>query len=153
MATATAIKFNTAYGPKTPVRTSMEGQKTRTHQSGKDECDINKIMARYVKTGVLDHQKEYGGDYGFCTSMDLLEALTTVQKANDMFAKLPATVRTKFSNDAGQFLDFVQDPENKAELIEMGLAKKVSEEDPVAEIKVPKEPEAPVEGASDAGQG
>ncbi len=138
---ATQTKFITAYGPKNPVRLSMDGQKTRTHQSGKDEVDINKLMEKYVKTGVLDHQKEYGGDYGFATSMDLLEALTTVQKANEMFDDLPAKVRTKFDNEPGQFLDFVQDPENHEELVEMGLARSKNQP-PVVETPPAAEPPA-----------
>jgi len=119
---AAQIKFVTAYGPKTSVRTSMEGQETRTHQSGKEECDINKIMAKYVKTGTLDHQREHGENYGFATSLDLLEAMTIVTKANEMFDDLPAEVRIKFNHNAGEFLDFTQDPNNKAELIKLGLA-------------------------------
>ncbi len=128
-------KFITAYGPKTKYRTSMDGEKTRTHQSGKDECDINLLMAKYVKTGVLDHQKEHGESYGFCTSMDLLEALSTVQKANEMFDDLPAQVRTKFNNDAGEFLDFTADPDNQAELVKMGLGESPQEQTPVVEVK------------------
>lgn len=115
-------KFISAFGPKNKVRIDMDGQETRTHQSGKDECDINKLMEKYVKTGVLDHQKEHGENYGFATSIDLLEALTTVKTAENMFNALPAKIRTKFDNNPGEFLDFVQDPANEAELIELGLA-------------------------------
>ncbi len=137
----TKTKFITAYGPKIKVRLSFP-EPTRTHQSAKDECDINKIMAKYVKTGVLDHQEEYGENYGFCTSMDLLEALSTVRTANEMFAELPAEVRKKFDHDPGAFLDFTLDPENKAELIEMGLAKEelsdqVVDKKPVEPVKNP----------------
>ncbi len=120
MATA-QTKFITAYGPKTKVRTETIGL-TRTHQSGKDECDINLIMARYVKTGTLDHQKQHGDNYGFATSIDLHEALSTIEQANSMFNDLPSSIRTKMQNDPGQFLDFVQNPDNEAELITMGLA-------------------------------
>ncbi len=140
---AAQIKFKTAYGPKEPVRTSMEGQQTRTHQSGKDECDINKIMAKYVRTGVLDHQKEYGENYGFATSLDLLEAMTIVTKANEMFDDLPAEVRIKFNQDAGEFLDFTQDPENSAELIKMGLAKVEGESPPQKVVIVEATPAPP----------
>ncbi len=124
---ATQLKFISAYGPKTKYRTSMDGQETRTHQSGKDECDINKIMDKYVKTGTLDHQKEHGENYGFATSIDLHQALSTIELANSMFNDLPSSIRTKFENDPGKFLDFVQDPSNKTELIKMGLSNDVEE--------------------------
>ncbi len=140
MAIATAArKFITAYGPKYKVRLDFI-EPTRTHQSGKDECDINKIMAKYVKTGVLDHQKEYGENYGFASSIDLLEAMTIVTTANEMFDELPAEVRKKFNHNAGDFLDFVQNPENEAELIKMGLATK-KEEEPEIEEKTVETPE------------
>ena len=145
------MKFITAYGPKTKVRTDMKGQQTRTHQSGKDECDINKIMAKYVRTGVLDHQKEHGENYGFCTSLDLHEALVTVRQADEMFNDLPSSIRTKFDNEPGQFLDFVQDPNNSAELIELGLAKpKPEQKAPVVEkaVKPPTTPAPPAGGES-----
>lgn len=41
---------------------------------------------------------------------------------------LPAQVRAKFSNDAAEFLDFVQNPKNADELVAMGLATKISDE-------------------------
>ena len=41
--------------------------------------------------------------------------------AQDMFESLPADIRTKFGNDPGRFLDFVEDPQNEEELIELGL--------------------------------
>ncbi len=139
-------KFITAYGPKTKVRQTNEG-KTRTHQSGKDECDINLIMAKYVKTGVMDHQKEYGENYGFATSVDLHEALTTVRTATEMFDALPAEIRTRMDNNAEKFLEFVQNPENEKEMLELGLATSEPEVKPipvvVQPVETPAEPTQP----------
>ena len=50
-----------------------------------------------------------------------------VATANSMFQDLPSSIRNQFQNDPGQFLDFVQDPENLEEMREMGLANQSSE--------------------------
>ena len=35
-----------------------------TKQSFADECDINNIMKRYIKDGVVNHLNTYQGNYG-----------------------------------------------------------------------------------------
>lgn len=95
----------------------------RTKQSFKAECDINAIMARYIKTGVIEHTARYAPQYGdFSDVKSYQEALHAVQEADAMFMSLPAQVRAKFDNDAGKFLDFVQDPSNVDEMGKLGLA-------------------------------
>lgn len=79
-------------------------------------------MAKYQKTGVIDHVNTHSANYGFATSEDLHESLNMIQIANDMFDDLPSKARTKFNNDPGTFLDFVQDPKNKSELYNLGLS-------------------------------
>lgn len=119
----------------------------QTHQSFKAECDINNVMARFEKTGLLDHVREYEGDYGdFIDAPDFHRALNEVRRAEEMFMTLPATVRGAFHNDAGQFLEFAQDPANAEELVRLGLAKPASvsaptEAPPVASPTIPS-PEA-----------
>ena len=41
-----------------------------------------------------------------------------------MFAELPSSLRTKFENKIGNFLNFVQDENNLEEMQELGLANK-----------------------------
>lgn len=104
-----------------------------TDQSFVKECDINSIMAKFVKTGILEHQSRYQGNYGdFTGAMDYQSALNAVMAADDMFMTLPAEIRAKFENDAGRFLDFVDDPNNMDQMVEMGLA--VPRETPVKEV-------------------
>ncbi len=116
-------------GPR--VRVSPVG-KSRTKQSFREESEINNIMARYVKTGIVDHLSKFGGDYGFATDVDFHSAMNIVVKADQMFDALPAEIRRRFNGDPGEFLEFVQNPENQEELIELGLAKRVkAEREPV----------------------
>lgn len=99
------------------------GGVSRTKESEKESCDINKIIAKYRKTGVVTHRKEYGGRYGdFSSVTDFHTAQNVVLAAQEMFMTLPSHIRKKFRNDPGEFLAFVDDPANVEEMIEMGLA-------------------------------
>lgn len=109
-----------------------------TKQSFKDECDINTIMARYEKDGVVTHVKEHEGQYGdFTLGFDYHDAMNRVHAARDMFMSLPAGIRTKFDNDPGKFLDFVSDPKNSDAMVEMGLKEKAPVPAAVPPVPVP----------------
>lgn len=100
---------------------------SRTHQSFKQECDINEIMRRFRKSGDPDFLKRLGritdGVYGdFSNVSDYRTALDQVARAADVFSALPARVRARFENDPAVFLDFCSDPANAQELIDLGLA-------------------------------
>lgn len=98
------------------------GKESRTHQSFKDECDINRIMSRYMKTGVIDHMRSGELQYGdVSSSIDYHHAMNVIIAANDVFEALPAQVRKRFDNDPAQMLAFVEDPENLSEARELGL--------------------------------
>lgn len=93
-------------------------------QSMRAECDINNIMAAYVKTGLLPHVNKYQGNYtDLPSSVDFHEALNQAIAAKEAFDTLPADIRTQFHNDPEEFLAFVEDPENIDEMIDLGLAK------------------------------
>lgn len=135
--------FITAYGSKVKVSLSCKGP-GRTKQAHKDECDINKILDRYRKTGVLDFAAKHEPQYGDVTAVDFQEAQFTVAKAMGMFADLPAHVRNRFSNKPGEFLRFVQNPDNRAEAQELGLLKvKEPVAAPVAPVPAPTPTPAP----------
>lgn len=102
---------------------------TLTHQSMAAECDINNIMKKWEKTGILEHKNNFNGEYGDFTNVpiDYHESMNQVLAANDMFETLPAKIRKQFGNDPGQFLDFATDPENNQKMIDMGLKGQVIE--------------------------
>ncbi len=98
-----------------------------TKQSFKDECDINKIMAKYQKTGAIAHFNKHQPQYGFASSKDFAESMRIVTSAQQMFADLPSSIRSKFNNQPEQFLEFVQNPDNESEMVSLGLTTKKSE--------------------------
>lgn len=128
-------EFRTAYGPK--VRVSLEFDAKAdgaAKQSFKNECDINRIMARFQTHGVLDWTSERQAIFADVSSYDFMEAMQTVARANAMFADLPSSVRKRFSNDPAEFLEFASNPENLPDMVKMGLAVKRPEEPAVAPV-------------------
>lgn len=121
---APIIPFKTAYGDHDRQSFSTTGA-SLTHQSMAAETDINNIMRKFEKTGILEHRNTFEGKYGDFTDipMDYHESMNAVLAANDMFTTLPAKIRRRFGNDPSQFLDFVGDPSNSEEMIRLGLAK------------------------------
>ena len=114
--------IRSAYGKKERLGDIGDLGKSLTKQSFTKECDINTILAKYQKTGAIDHLNKNEAQYGFATSDTFQESMQIVAKGNTMFAELPSSIRTKFENDPAKFLDFVQDKNNLKEMQELGLA-------------------------------
>lgn len=93
----------------------------RAKQSFKDECDINRIMSRYQKTGLLEHLAQRPPQYLDCTSFDFQNAMDIVAGSKALFAALPSDIRDRFANDPARFLAFMDDPANDSEAVKMGL--------------------------------
>lgn len=111
-----------AYFPHKRLRKKIVGE-SMTKQSMHDESNINMIMARYEKSGLIEHTANYGAQYANMPNLnDFHEAMNLVTDAQQMFQELPAEMRSEFRNDPGEFLDFVTNPDNMDEMVEMGLA-------------------------------
>lgn len=108
-------------GQRPRIQITFPKDEGRTKQSMRDECDINKIMAKYQKTGAIAHVNKHSADYGFATGDDFATAMLTCTKAQEMFDDLPSKIRNRFANDPEQFLNFVQDEDNKKEGQDLGL--------------------------------
>jgi len=93
-----------------------------TEQNHKNECDINFILKKYARDGVLVHANKNAGFYDDIPSLDYQQAMDIVTKAQQMFQGLDGETRAKFSNSPVQFLKFVEDPMNMPQLQAMGLA-------------------------------
>lgn len=134
--------FVTAFGPKLKVSTDASAARAKTvvKQSFKEECDINRIMSKYHKTGVISWLAKHEGQYADVTGFDFLDSMNTIAKANEMFADLPSKVRGRFGNDPARFLEFMHDPDSLEESYKLGL-------------RVRPEPAAPAEPGSKAGSG
>jgi len=126
------VKFRTRFDEslKQPVMCTEEEKRTKSEFA--DECDINKIMARYRRTGVLpiDVRKEAAARFGdFSQLPSFMEMQEKILAANDLFMALPASVRKQFGNDPHEFLAAAETKEGRELLQKLGLgAEKASGE-------------------------
>lgn len=95
-----------------------------TQQNFQEETDINNIMAKFAKTGLVEHVNRIAGSYGdFTTVQDYQLHLDQVMAADAAFMQLPAAIRRRFDNDPAHLLAFIQDPKNRDEAVSLGLVK------------------------------
>lgn len=115
-------KFRVASKTRKPVSIKEFGL-TRTHQSFTEECDINQIVRRANATGRLpDLIKENPQFADFSSPLDYQSSLNLILHANEQFAALPSSTRSRFQNDPEIFLSFATDPANLQEMVNLGLA-------------------------------
>lgn len=104
---------------------TQNDEPSMTQQSFKEQCDVNNIMAKYQKTGVIDHINVYEGHYGDVDGTTFTEAMQTVANAQTMFMDLPSRAREAFDHDPAKFLDYVNNleetPEARQFLTDLGL--------------------------------
>lgn len=106
---------------------------TRTKQADKEACDINNILRRYEKTGILSDMILENPQYGdFSDVASFQEACQVVRVAEEQFGALSARVRERFGNDPANMLAFCADPANRAEMVDLGLAVAPSPATPTA---------------------
>ncbi len=114
-----------------------------TQQNQKDQCDINRIMSRFERTGVLQGPQGPGseaqfGDFSECT--DYRSSLERIFKIDGLFEQLSAKAKKKFKNDPQRLFEFLENPKNREEAIELGLVEKP---EPPQEPKTPPAVETP----------
>lgn len=106
-----------------PRRPVMNTEPSMAQQHFKDECDINQIMARYQRTGILTENpgslRPLFGD--FSNVSDFQSAQNAILDVHESFMTLPSTIRARFDNDPGLLLEFLSDEVNRNEAISLGL--------------------------------
>lgn len=118
-------RYRTVY-ERHPVVLDTSGDVVLVQQQFGEEADINNIMAKYDRTGVLPQRDgaPFFGDFG--DGLDYMDARTRVLEAQEAFGRLPARVRDRFGNDPAELLQFVRDPANHDEAVKLGLVGKPS---------------------------
>lgn len=109
---------------KRPGRFDEDGIIYTTEQSHKEMCDINNIIAKYNRTGLITHVSKIEGYMGDMTGNDFHEMQNKIAKAVSMFNDLPSEIRKRFKNNPENLLQFMEDPNNREEGIELGLINK-----------------------------
>lgn len=113
-----------------------------TQQHFKDETMIDNILQKYAETGFLTDpftpkRPIQFGDFSDVT--DFQTAQNAVARATEYFESLPSNVRASFGNSPQEFLNALNDPEQRSKLEELGFV--APEETKIPEP--PKEPQSP----------
>lgn len=142
-------EFRTPYTERVRVTVDCTPEERRTKDAFQEECDINVIVDRWLKTGVDPRDPGHAnfGDFTFVPTYQ--EAFDQVVRAGRAFQRLPLDIRKFFNHDADALLRFIDDPANHDEAVKMGLLppQKPAEEpaaEPAAEA-----PTAPPEGGEE----
>lgn len=112
---------------------------SRTQQHFEPECNINGILEKFSTTGTLVDpmvprtRSAMSGDFRGIPS-NFQELQNTLIEAQKSFMSVPAKIRQRFNNDAGEFVRFFENPENRQECISMGLIPETKPTPPAAVI-------------------
>lgn len=135
------------FSPRVAVKvhwTEEMRKASKVKQQFAEEMNINNIMRKYNRTGILPDLIKQNPVYAdFSNVPDYQESLNRVILAQEQFMALPADVRKRFGNDPEQFLNFAQDPSHVEEMIEMGLATRKEKKAPESGAHVAKTGEKP----------
>lgn len=119
------MHFESTYNRQLEHNGIVSTNPSLTQQHFKDEADINKIIARYNRTGVLvDPSVPRSGSamFGdFSDIQDFQSAQNAICAATEAFGELDSRLRRRFNNDPGQLIAFLDDPKNYEEGVKLGL--------------------------------
>lgn len=95
-----------------------------TQQHFKDETMIDNILQKYAETGFLTDpfmpkRPIQFGDFSGVT--DFQTAQNAVARATEYFESLPSHIRSSFNNSPSEFLQALNDPEQRSKLETLGL--------------------------------
>lgn len=138
------MKIYSLYDRPADAGVTVRGE-SMTQQHFKDDCDVNRILEKYLRLGVwtsdpraasLARQPVFGD---FSIGSDFREVQEKFVEADRRFMTLSPKIRERFGNDPLKLLDFLASSENREEAVKLGLI----DSTPVAESKAPAAPEAP----------
>jgi len=98
------------------------GEESLTKQSDRNEADINSIIKKFEKTGMVDSLNRNEPVFADISKYDgLQQMIMTVQDAWDDFMLLDAHTREQFDNDPTKLVAFLEDPSNREKAVALGL--------------------------------
>lgn len=101
------------YGPRRRV-TVVTGPDTIVEQCHREVTDINKIIGRYRRTGMLPPARHEPRYEDVSNVGELLDVKMQMQQAAEAYDALPEEVRNKFSTEE-EFYDYVSELQSKTE--------------------------------------
>lgn len=100
----------------------MNYEKSMTQQCFSPQCDVNRIMHRWLSGGPPPVSADARATFRDVShGMDYQELLNVTMAVKESFDSLPADLRAQFKNEPSVLLDFVANPANEDECIRLGL--------------------------------
>lgn len=119
--------FRSAYSDHDPAQYfTAGGGKSKTQQQFAEDADVNNILKRCVRTGVVDAgvgenpPEHLFADVVHYQALDYQQALDMITEAEEEFMSLPAAVRRRYEDNPIKFLQAINDGDEY--LYEAGLA-------------------------------
>lgn len=104
------------------VSVDFKDDKGFTEQAHASDVKIQNIMKKYERTGIIEHNAQYGGEYAnMVGALDFAEAQRVIADANSMFESVPATIRRDFDNNPAKFVDFMMNEKNREAIQDYGF--------------------------------
>lgn len=113
------MKFFTCFDPPRTPGFATSGP-SMTKQSFANEVDINKIMARALKSGYIPPPIIPPTYFSQAMPDSLADAYEMIARAEELFEAVPSSIRSKCT-DPVAFIRFCQDPANLPALRDAGL--------------------------------
>ena len=85
--------------------------KSLTEQHHTKTCNIHAIIAKYQKTGLIDHINRHQARYGDVSGADFQTAQNLIAEQATIFEELPSAVREAYDNDPAKYLNEVMTPD------------------------------------------
>ena len=98
-----------AYSKREPSKTNIDYSEipSLTVQEQAKSTDINNIMARFRKTGVIEHLNQNKARYIELSQLDYHTIQNQKLEVERVFSELPSATRQAFQNDPQNFLDYL----------------------------------------------
>lgn len=103
-------------------------QPTMTQQQFAEDANINNIIAKFQRTGVLGDDPDPNnlplfGDFTARSASNYQTAMNTVVRAREQFDALPSEIRERFGYSPKALLKFLGDSNNYDEAVRLGLVR------------------------------
>lgn len=100
------VDIKKQYRPSERVRSKIDPQTGRTHQSFREEVDINNLVNNWLKTGIAQFTVRRPQYADISHLPDVAIARNLITRAEQEFSELPLAEREKFAS-AMDYLEFM----------------------------------------------
>lgn len=143
--------FRTPYNYDTDVASFRSGLDCsndidRTQQNFKDDCDINRMVTTFAKTGIIPGADIPAMEFKFDEVFDYQSAMNALIEADKAFMSLPSSTREFFHNDPQAMITFLSDSKNRDRAIELGLVNPYKQDGVIVKSNEPMPDNPPVGG-------